>query len=124
MHWMLAQSRGTAQAQVVVWVIVLIVVVLVAFAVLYLLHKKLFGDRQESADTEGLMATMRRMKERGEMSPEEYEQARRALSRKSVADVEARLAARQDKNSDTAKREAAKAAAQKIIDAGKPPKSE
>lgn len=123
---LLAQARpsGTAQVQVVVWVVVLIAVVLVAFGVLYFVHKKLFGENKDTTDHEGLMETMRRMKARGEMSPEEFDQAKRALQRKTVADVEAKLAARQRANSPDAKREAAQAAAQGIIDAGKPPNRE
>lgn len=119
-----ARSAGTAQVQVVVWVVVLIAVVLVAFGVLYFVHKKLFGENKDSVDHEGLMETMRKMKARGDMSPEEFDQAKRALQRKTVADVEAKLAARQRADSPDAKREAAQAAAQRIIDAGKPPNRE
>ncbi len=106
------------------WVIVLIVLVLVAFALVYFVHKKLFSEKADAVDHEGLMETMRKMKARGEMSPEEFDQAKRALQRKTVEDVEAKLAAKKQANSVDAKREAAKAAAQRIIDAGKTPPSE
>ena len=43
---------------------------------------------------QSLMDTMRAMRDRGELSPEEFDQARRALARKSVEEVEARLAAK------------------------------
>jgi hypothetical protein len=107
--------------QVVAWVVVLIVVVLVAFAVVWVLHKTLFSDKASGDDAEGLMETMRKMKARGEMSPEEFDQAKRALQRKSVADVEAKLAARQTASSPEAKRGAAQEAARRIMEGKDPP---
>lgn len=122
-HTPLALTSGPAQVQVVIWVVVLIAAVLVAFVLVYFLHKKLFREQPGPADTEGLMETMRRLKARGEMTQEEFDQAKRALQRKTVADVEARIAARQQERSPEAKREAAQAAAEKLMKK-EPPRSE
>ncbi len=120
METMLAQAgrTGSAQIGVLVWVVVLIVVLLVGIGMVYTLAKTLTSDSKSSVDSEGLMATMRAMRDRGEMSPEEYDQARKALTRKTVEEVEARLAAKEQ-----AKVDAKAAAASKIIEAGKFPPS-
>jgi flagellar biosynthesis/type III secretory pathway M-ring protein FliF/YscJ len=94
MEALLAQARGTATVGVMLWVGVLIGVLLVAGVVLMLVHRKLLGRGEDAAGDDGLMDSLRRLRDSGRMSKEEFEAAKKTIARRSVESMEARLEAR------------------------------
>ena len=85
----LAQSSQPAQAlpargrgntgSIFVWVAVLIAVIMVGGLLLMWLRRRMFmGDYMEQAG--GLMESLRKMRDTGQMSQEEYDAARKAMA--------------------------------------------
>ncbi|MEM1185074.1 MAG: SHOCT domain-containing protein [Planctomycetota bacterium] len=73
----------TGTNQVLFWIAVLIVLVLIAGTAVLILRRKLFGgDNRGAAQPGGILESLREMRDRGEMSGEEFEQARAAVIRK------------------------------------------
>lgn len=72
----LANSPVTS---VLFWAGVLIVLVLVGAIVIFAMRRSVLGDRGAGPDNSGMMEQMRRMVEKGEMTQEEYDRARRAI---------------------------------------------
>lgn len=75
--WLVAQM-GKASSGILFWIAVLIVVVLAAGILWVFLRKRVF-ESQHVADGSGLMDQLRDARDRGLISPEEYEASRDAL---------------------------------------------
>ena len=81
---MLAQS-GASAGQAVVWIAVLIVVVIAAGIGVMVLRRRFPGsDRSPAGDPGSLLESLRAMRDSGEMSTDEFEQARAALLHKAT----------------------------------------
>lgn len=81
---MLAQS-GASAGQAVVWIAVLIVVVIAAGIGVMVLRRRFLGsDRSPAGDPGSLLESLRAMRDSGEMSTDEFEQARAALLHKAT----------------------------------------
>lgn len=72
----LANSPVTS---VLLWVGVLMVLVLVGAVAIFAFRRSVLADRGAGADNAGMLEQMRRMVEKGEMTQEEFDQARRAI---------------------------------------------
>lgn len=73
-------------SSVLLWVVVLIALVLAGAIGVFALRRSILGDRGSGADHGGLMEQMRRMVERGEMTQDEFDLARRTIVEKARAD--------------------------------------
>ena len=76
---------NTPAAAILLWVVILIAVVLLGAIGIFALRRSMFSDPSRKADDAGLMEEMRRMVQRGEMTQDEYDQARRAIIEKAKA---------------------------------------
>lgn len=65
--------------RVVVWVGVLIAIMIVGGVGILMLRRRLLSKESESAASTGLLDTLRAMRDRGEISPEEFDKARQAM---------------------------------------------
>lgn len=81
---------NTPVSSVLLWVGVLIAVILVGSLGVFALRRSVLGDAPASGDDAGLMDQMRRMVERGEMTQDEYDKARRTIVEKARAGFDAR----------------------------------
>ena len=72
-------GAGQDLGSFVVWILVLIVAAIVAGVVLMLVRRRLLSPGPD-AGGEGLMDSLRRARDAGEMTPEEYDAARRAIA--------------------------------------------
>jgi hypothetical protein len=79
MNVLLASS---ASIDVLIWVGVLLGGVLSGSLIILSMRKSLFAPHDQAGDSGTLMEQMRRMHQRGEISPEEYEKVRRRLVEK------------------------------------------
>src|SRR4051812_25800028 len=75
-----AHKPGSDANAVFVWVAVLIAVIMVGFIVLMLLKRRIFTEAAGAEHTGGLMEELRRMKDSGQMSQQEYDAARKAMA--------------------------------------------
>jgi uncharacterized membrane protein len=75
---------SSAPTHVVVWVGVLIALIIAGGVVVMLLRKRLLAKDDASADV-GLFDALKQMRDRGEMTQEEYEAARRKVVEKTKA---------------------------------------
>jgi hypothetical protein len=73
-------SAASTSTDVLIWVGVLIVAVLALGVVILVVRKRVFAKEQHRADN--WIGDLRQMHKRGELSTEEYEAARRALTAK------------------------------------------
>lgn len=79
-HSGITLAQGAAQAgSVVVWVIALIVAALVGGLVILAVRKKMLEPDRAEVASEGLFDSLRRMRDSGEITGAEYENARRRL---------------------------------------------
>lgn len=76
---------NTPVTSVLLWVGVLIAVILVGSLGVFALRRSVLGDAAPGGDDAGLMERMRRMVERGEMTQDEYDAARRSIVEKARA---------------------------------------
>jgi uncharacterized membrane protein len=81
----MATLANTAASSIVIWAIVLIAAVLVGALGVFALRRSMFSDHSPHTDHAGLMEQMRRMVDRGEMTQDEYDQARRTIVEKAKA---------------------------------------
>lgn len=73
-------------SSVLLWVAVLIALLLAGALGVFALRRSILGDRGGAADHGGLMEQMRRMVDRGEMTQDEFDLARRTIVQKAGAD--------------------------------------
>lgn len=73
-------------SSVLLWVAVLIALLLVGTIGVFALRRSILADRGGSPDHGGLMEQMRRMVDRGEMTQDEFDLARRTIVEKARAD--------------------------------------
>lgn len=73
-----AQSKGDI-LPVVLWLGILIVVTIVGGLVVLAIRKRILARSSDGADEGSLMDSLRAMRDRGELSPEEFEATRRAM---------------------------------------------
>lgn len=83
-------AASSTSADVVIWVGVLIVAVLLLGALILLVRKRMLAKDKHGADN--WIGDLRQMHKRGELSTEEYESARRALTAKFAAGAGANAA--------------------------------
>ena len=77
----LAQSTSST-SEALFWIGLLILVVLLGGIVVFWLRRRLFADDRASADPGSILESMRAMRDSGEMSDDEFRQARDALVRR------------------------------------------
>lgn len=86
--WVLGQSGGAGATQALFWIGVLIAAVLVASVGVLLLRRRLFSRGGDAGGDPGsILESMRAMRDRGEMSAEEFERARAALVRRASGET-------------------------------------
>lgn len=73
-------------SSVLLWVAVLIALLLAGAMGVFALRRSILADRGGKPDHGGLMDQMRRMVERGEMTQDEFDLARRTIVEKARAD--------------------------------------
>jgi cytochrome c-type biogenesis protein CcmH/NrfF len=95
----LAQARS-ASTDVVIWVGLLIALIIGGGVLVMVLRKRLLARDDGSADV-GLFETLKQMRDRGEMTQEEYEAARRKVVEKAKAGM---MASKRSKTRDGEKR--------------------
>jgi hypothetical protein len=76
---------NTPVSSVLFWVAVLIALLLAGAMGVFALRRSILGDRGGVPDHGGLMEQMRRMVDRGEMTQEEFDLARRTIVEKARA---------------------------------------
>jgi uncharacterized membrane protein len=76
----LAQSAGSSRVSVLLWVGVLIGVVVLASVVLLLLRRHYLGDNRKGTPDRGFLDELRAMRDRGEISPEEFDRTKRSIA--------------------------------------------
>jgi hypothetical protein len=72
----LASAARLAFGQMLPWIIALIVLVIAGGAVVLYIRHRFFGVEDETVSPGGLTEQLRAMRDRGELTEEEYEQAR------------------------------------------------
>ena len=77
----IAPSEGSRE-RLLVLCGVLIALCIAGGVVILLLRRRLFSNASDQAESASLMEQLRSMRDRGEMSPEEFEQTRQAMIRK------------------------------------------
>jgi hypothetical protein len=76
-----AQPAGHRDTSVVVtWVVVLIGVIMVGGLVLMWMRRKIFAAEAAEQQASGLMESLRKMRDSGQMSQEEYDATRKAMA--------------------------------------------
>lgn len=78
-------SSSAATSSAVLWIGVLVLMVLGGGLLVWLLRRKLLGNEPTAAD-DGLLTDLRRLRDSGQMTPEEFDAARKAMLRKFTAD--------------------------------------
>ena len=73
-----AQSKGDI-LPVVLWLGILIVITVVGGLIVLAIRKRILSKSSDAADEASLMDSLRAMRDRGEMTPEEFEATRRAM---------------------------------------------
>lgn len=81
----LAQARTGAREQALMWVGVLILVVVIAGVVMMLVRRRMMGGESTSEKAESLMTSVRRMRDEGRLSAEEYDAIRKRLVNQAAA---------------------------------------
>lgn len=74
--------RPGVRTDLLIWIGVLIVVVVIGGLVLVHMQKRLLKPPTSGPGAAGLMEDLRRMRDTGAMTPEEYDAARKAMARK------------------------------------------
>lgn len=74
----LAQSSGST-GQVLLWVGILIGAVITLSVVVLILRRRLLGPDRSLNNPASIMESLRAMRDRGELTPEEYERTRQAM---------------------------------------------
>ena len=80
---MLAQAQPAAHhdtSAVVTWVVVLIAVIMVGGIVLMWMRRRIFAADTAEQAAGGLMESLRKMRDSGQMSQEEYDATRKAMA--------------------------------------------
>ncbi|GJQ30404.1 MAG: hypothetical protein HBSAPP03_22880 [Phycisphaerae bacterium] len=75
-------AQGGDPTKLLLWIGILIVAVVLLFVVLMLAKRKLLGPDKPSAADRGLLDDLRRMRDAGEITPEEYDAARKSMAAK------------------------------------------
>jgi hypothetical protein len=75
-------NAGRASSDAFVWAIVLIAVVLVGFTLVFVVRKRALAKGDDTTVQEGFMAELRRLRDSGQISPEEFDATRRTMARK------------------------------------------
>jgi hypothetical protein len=78
----LAPSDGDARQRVLILVGVLIAICLVGGAFILILRRRLFRKESDAAAAGSLFEQLRGMRDRGEISPAEFEKTRQAMIRR------------------------------------------
>lgn len=76
---MLAQSGTSGTGQVLLWIGVLIIVTIGGGLIVLAVRRRMTGNTDELDAAGSLMERLRAMRDRGEISPAEFEQTRAAL---------------------------------------------
>lgn len=90
-----ARARDTGS--VLLWVSLLLGLLIAGGLVAMWMRRRLLAADAAGEAGAGLLEGMRRMRDEGKISPEEYDSMRRAITRRSVAAMEARLEAAEEK---------------------------
>jgi hypothetical protein len=93
-----AQASGGAP-RVLAWVGVLIVLVLAGAVAVLLIRRRVLGSQGTGEGAESLMQSLRRLRDEGRMTPEEYEAARRSMAKRVSASMSQRAERRASKGS-------------------------
>lgn len=91
-----AATEGGAP-RVLAWVVVLIAMVLSGAVAVLLIRRRVLGGQSVSDGTEGLMQSLRRLRDEGRMTHEEYEAARRSMAKRVSATISDRAERRASK---------------------------
>jgi hypothetical protein len=75
----LAQSGGSGTGEVLIWVAVLIGLILIASIAVLILRRRLFAPDTSDDHGASMMETLRRMRDRGEISDAEFEKTRTVM---------------------------------------------
>lgn len=94
-----SQTSSGGTPRVLAWVVVLIVCVLAGAVAVLLIRRRVLGSQTASDGTEGLMQSLRRMRDEGRMTHEEYEAARRSMAKRVSASMTHRAERRASKGS-------------------------
>jgi len=82
-------GRGDPAA-LVTWVLVLILAVMALGVAVMVVRRKVLAKENSVADAAGLMESMRRMRDSGQITREEFDAMRRSMARKAKGDGPAR----------------------------------
>jgi hypothetical protein len=80
---------GDATSQVVLWAGIFLVLLIVGAVVVLLMRRTLFSKEDPSQATGGLMESMRKLRNEGLMTEEEFQAARRAMTNRTRAELDA-----------------------------------
>jgi len=85
-------TRDGAQTQVFFAVVLLIGIVLIGAIVIFLLRRRLFRKDTSADGAVGLMENLRHMRDSGQITPEEYDLTRKAMTRRASGGARAQRA--------------------------------
>lgn len=81
MLWISALAQVAGKSVVPLWIMLgVLIVIVVAMGIAMLMIRRRLLEKEGAAGQEGLMAGLREMRNRGEISPEEYDAARRTMA--------------------------------------------
>lgn len=83
-----ASPPGGAVTPTLVWVGILIVVVIVGSIIVMVVRRRVLAREAPASNDSTFMDELRAMRDRGEITPEEFEAAKRAAVRRLRGDVE------------------------------------
>lgn len=88
---MLAQAAAGASSSfsVLLWVGVLVVLAVVGGVAVLAFRRKLLGPGSDTPPEEGLMDSLRRMRDSGQLTKEEFDAARKSMAMKAAARMSA-----------------------------------
>ncbi|MBX3383093.1 MAG: hypothetical protein KF864_06250 [Phycisphaeraceae bacterium] len=92
-----APARARDTGSVLLWVSLLLGLLIAGGLFAMWMRRRLLAADAAGEAGAGLLEGMRRMRDEGKISPEEYDSMRRAITRRSVAAMEARLEAAEEK---------------------------
>lgn len=84
-HFCLAQATKSTQMDAVVWVAALIVLAIVGGLFILWVRRRTLGDASDGGGSGSLMDDLRAMRDRGEITAEEFDATRKAMSRRLAA---------------------------------------
>lgn len=94
-----AASTTGGTSRLLAWVVVLIVLVLAGAVAVLLIRRRVLGSQGTGDGAESLMQSLRRLRDEGRMTHEEYEAARRSMAKRVSASMSQRVERRASKGS-------------------------